>query len=1623
MKNLFLIATFIVSGLSISKASENINPLDGIVISINPEKSAVKSADSVTFYGTIKLIEKAKIKNNEDESNKGDNNDQKSKKIGNLLDYFKTRGFEIVGSFPNETMDVSSKLVLTGKSETEIGFTFSATNISAADLNQFSVKVFNDTKQKDLLSRLSQIQAKLQKRILALESLKKNSRKEAWSDKALSYLNNKSSELSKIIAQITLSINSSQNLLAENKYALQVDNVIASSSQISTIMNKYKFLLTSDVGSVIEGLTTKIHGSITNLSKNGDDENQSEKEKDDEDSKKIKLKIADFIFNDKYLNTSSVELKSGQTVSFDYQTDRLLPSDKNIFSIALYNSKKNIRKNRIGYLSFKIPVIADQVPPFWLGDSAPSNSPLTVSSIIQSYQTLIPVNLSVADSFGRIDEKSFSAKLSGILLDNSTFNQDLSIKFSKSSLLDGASYNFLAELNPLAEGVYNFQASVKDYAKNSALADPYKFSFRIDRTPPTVTVALNDGILTNSSVYSVPVTVNDLSPTVTKIFVNDKLQGTSSEKSINFGIFLDVEGANSIKVTSTDSAGNSTNSTAKVITKDTLPPVLSNLSPADGARISTFLFNVRGISNKVLASITLNGKPLTISSDGKSFSGTYFSSISGANSLVWVANDLVGNTRTITTTVYLVNPLLTPSLVTIYPAADNMHFKVVGLSGAARPGAGISISAGSLSFNRGTDIAKADGTFSVTLNKFTTVNVKATDSNLNEEASFDLNFNIPTSISGIIQDTNAVPLPGATVRILGSSAMGVADATGVFIIKDAPLGDQTISIDGSTILPTTVGALRKFSVTNLSVAVSAGRVNAFSRPIYLTATMLDGSGTTVAAAAPATVTDSNAPGVSISIPANGAIFPDGTTAGHISVTNIPVSRTVLPPPSGFMPDQVLALEPSGLRFSQRVDVSFPNDNALKEGTEVFVLSLNSISGQWEIDGVGKVDIGGQQITTKPGQGISHFSEVYVVPTIPLIESVQDSNLVGIDSSKGASETSVSLPSFQSLGLSVTPALRYKSAWAKPTAFVSNIFDIPKYEIRFSQSASTHTIDSLQGPPMFCFFGYCSTSQYLQEVYTREDYTTTSSYVPDEISAQSWVGINSTDDQTYQIINQPISSTDLPGANITNSLKTNKWTLVNNAEGTKIPNLSQISFAIPLIKDDQSYLKTGIYPSFTRFQVKLKHLTITTLLVDQFVKINGEISDPNTFTRITRDVKSSQLSQILPKDINRNILVQNKINSPVGRGWNFDPTRKLLNTQGSKILMEDGSGEVSTYTSAIPIETLFNANGTDVNLQYGAGLGSWPNLYVSSYGADKIGRVLKIDGNNPSTSKQISQLENLSGTTGFDKIDDCFTDTINSSIKLYKFDFTQKPGISNFVQFPNGRLIASNTTTHSVIDVTGANSFTLGGYRKMALNGTSFDLNTDGAGFDQRKQSLCSTLNLDCSVPVNLNQTQSCNTPLTIHDQSGVLASSSTNIPSSNLEATNFSNGAVNMSGSFGTTDFMRVGFNNPSGMVISSDGKLVIADTGSNVVFKINTETGTIKILAGNYSATDSGDGLQASPFVTYDIVKIDPIRNLRDLILHDLFKKAFATLTNLITNYGGAGIYHPKGLAYDTLGRGSSAI
>lgn len=1493
----------------------------GVIISVTPDHVPVKNGESVTFSGVIKVY------------NKG-NNYKSFKNKFTLLKEFQDEGLDIVASFPSETTDVSNNLSLSSVNDSEIRFSYQTTQVNAEDLNQFSIKVYNNHQERELLERFSNAKAKLERRIMALNEIKNRSRHDHWSEKAVNYLDLQIQYLDQLIQKISDRLDSEEDLISENQYALQVDNLTANISQISTVMNKYRFLISTQPGSLIEGMKAKITASVTNLRKAG--------EKDDEDFfDDDRYKSAQFVFNNNTLYTSMAqELQGGDSISYTYTTERLTPADLNQFLISLYTAdKKHNKLNcRIGWLSQSIPVLTDTIKPSWLSDSSPSSIDSTLY-----VQALDYVNLHASDEFGRIDSDSLSSDLSGSLVSGETYNKNVSLGFSKLQQGDGWDYIFSTDLNPLDEGLYKFESTVKDLAGNETV--PYIVNFRIDRTPPIVNLQLTSSTLTNKTTSDISVLVTDLSPLKTDVYVNNVLAFSTNQNSFPATVNLPIEGTNTIKVISTDMAGNISTAKTVDVVRDTTPADLTISAPQENDYVNGVQFGISGSSNEALSNIKVNGSPLQLGSDKLTFAGVFTSLKEGSLTLELESTDLAGNVGHKLVTVNVRLKALNPELLSLFFDAQKNKLLVKGAAGATRPGVTVHAS-GSL-FNSNDAVGGADGSFVIELDPCTDVEVSAYDPLIDKKEVAELHFGSSDGIilSGTIRDTNDIPLPNAKVSLVGSSVSVLTNANGIFSFTQdmfgnkSIYGDQNLLIDGRSISQGTGENVRKFSIVQVAITISLNEKNVLQRPIYLAPVVIDGTETLVSGDSAATVTSPHAPGVELDIPADSVQFPDGSSEAAISMQEINASMATIPTLAEAAPKSVVALEPSGTVFSKPVTLTLPNKNDFPPNMEMVILLMNSKTGKWEVGGSAVVSDNGSSIVTKPDQGIRHFSLAYAAPVGPTVRQIGAQDKPGADTFNGAATAQIDLPSFKSLGNTVSPSLTYKSSWAKPTALVTNLFDMStrKVDVTIPEQSGS-LVDKVKVNLPYCSLKvpfltkpdpgdikcYDNFEEYMYDIQYKISYKNTQSVLtPDKIVA------------SFQTENLKTPEDD-PSLTFTG-----------------LPDMAAISYAMEL-KDPntQNYFSSGIHPYTAHYDLHFKEMVVGTRVVEQKINQGEPQLSEESFT-------SDTINKVFPQDLTESLYVQNYVNSEAGRGWRVNGAQKIVNTSGDKVMIEEANGDIATYSLANTIDTLKDLNGT-ADLSKGVGLNKWPYLqYTNS--ADNS--YQQVDLSNGSVSTISTPVPMTGEIAGYDYYNYTYVDIIpqwecvhhnwlnacdeygykyyynyypTSSCSRHKYQYSISSQPSQFLMAPNGDVYGLDYGRSNLFISQSGSSRIVGGSLAQAPNFANYYQYQKDDNNQQITNYCNATLGMNCTpiqteVYILVNQPSSCGSPL-------------------------------NSSGYIPDT----AALNNPMGMAVGLEpNTMVIADSGHHQVKLVNTATGQSTVIAGTGRVADS---TTPGPAASHDI-------------------------------------------------------
>jgi len=190
-------------------------------------------------------------------------------------------------------------------------------------------------------------------------------------------------------------------------------------------------------------------------------------------------------------------------------------------------------------------------------------------------------------------------------------------------ILDSAS--FVSGTTVSSEGEHTLYVHAVDTAGNTASKT---IIFIIDKTSPTITIiSPDDGLITNQNV-TLSYSFSDNVSSVENITVS----GDESPYT--------EEGNYSIIITATDQAGNNASQTI-TFTIDKTPPMISVVSPADGAKTDKNKITVSGKTEQD-AAVQINWVNVSVSPDG-SFSREVILH-NGYNLITITATDLAGNT-------------------------------------------------------------------------------------------------------------------------------------------------------------------------------------------------------------------------------------------------------------------------------------------------------------------------------------------------------------------------------------------------------------------------------------------------------------------------------------------------------------------------------------------------------------------------------------------------------------------------------------------------------------------------------------------------------------------------------------------------------------------------------------------------------------------------------------------------------------------------------------------------------------------------------------------------------------------------------------------------------------------
>ncbi|MFQ6029863.1 MAG: carboxypeptidase-like regulatory domain-containing protein [Dehalococcoidia bacterium] len=238
----------------------------------------------------------------------------------------------------------------------------------------------------------------------------------------------------------------------------------------------------------------------------------------------------------------------------------------------------------------------------------------------------------------------------------------------------------------------------------------------------------------------------------------------------------------------------------------------------------------------------------------------------------------------------------------------------------------------------------------------------------------------------MVLDNSNVPIPGVTASIEGTTLQAVTDAQGQFSIPNVPVGAQILRVDGST--TTRPGA---WPALEFEIDIIPGQDNTIGMPIFLLP--LDApNAKIVGGSEDVTLIMQEVPGFSLTVFANSATFPDGSTVGQVMATQVHSDKVPMPPIEGAAPGLVWTIQPAGVIFDPPARITYPNVDNLKPGQVVDLFSFDHDLGEFVSIGTGTVSEDGSVITSDPGLGIPKSGWGYArTPPDPTTDVTNDAD--------------------------------------------------------------------------------------------------------------------------------------------------------------------------------------------------------------------------------------------------------------------------------------------------------------------------------------------------------------------------------------------------------------------------------------------------------------------------------------------------------------------------------------------------------------------------------------------------------------------------------------------------------
>jgi PKD repeat protein len=221
-----------------------------------------------------------------------------------------------------------------------------------------------------------------------------------------------------------------------------------------------------------------------------------------------------------------------------------------------------------------------------------------------------------------------------------------------------------------------------------------------------------------------------------------------------------------------------------------------------------------------------------------------------------------------------------------------------------------------------------------------------------------------TSVSGTVLDNTQTPVQNATVTLAGTGLSTVTNVNGNFTINGAPVGTVTLTVDGSTATTTNTLPFLSFVLQDLP-----GINNTVGKPIYLPIIDINDA-QTVGSSEAVTLTMAGVPGLAFTVAPNSVTFPDGSTVGKLSLSQVKSDLVPMEPSNGTNPNVVWTIQPAGTKFSVPIQMTVPNTQGMAPGAVTEIFQYDHDLEQFVSIGTGHVSADGSVITSDPGFGIT-----------------------------------------------------------------------------------------------------------------------------------------------------------------------------------------------------------------------------------------------------------------------------------------------------------------------------------------------------------------------------------------------------------------------------------------------------------------------------------------------------------------------------------------------------------------------------------------------------------------------------------------------------------------------------